>query len=45
MDGLEDAVASVLAGGQRRVCAPGKWAVWRDGDQVKVEIKVKVANQ
>jgi len=45
MDGLEDAVASVLAGREGRVCAPGKWVVWRDANQVKVEIKVKVANQ
>jgi hypothetical protein len=43
MDGLEDAVASVLAGREGRICAPGKWAVWLEADQVKVEIKMKVA--
>lgn len=41
MDGLEEAVASVLAGREERVCVPGKWVVWREGDWVKVEIKVK----
>jgi hypothetical protein len=41
MEGLEDAVASVLAGREGRVCIPGKFAVWREADRVKVEIKVK----
>lgn len=45
MEGLEQAVASVLAGEAGRICAPGQWLVRREADQVKVEIKVKVANQ
>lgn len=45
MEGLEDAVASVLAGRAGRISAPGQWLVRREGDQVKVEIKVKVAIQ
>jgi hypothetical protein len=45
MEGLQQAVASVLAGEAERICAPGQWLVRREADQVKVEIKVKVANQ
>lgn len=45
MDGLEDAVAIVLAGREGRVCVPGKWVVWRNAEQVKVEIKERVASQ
>jgi hypothetical protein len=41
MEGLEDAVASVLAGREQRVCVPAKFVVWREGDQAKVDIKVK----
>lgn len=45
MKGLEQAVASVLAGKAERICAPGQWLVCREADQVTVEIKVKASNQ
>ena len=44
MNGLEQAVASVLAGEAGRICAPGQWLVRREADQVKVTIKVRVSN-
>jgi len=29
----------VAAGHVERICAPGQWVVWREGDRVCVEIK------
>lgn len=34
---LEQAIREVEAGHAQRICAPGKWRVWRDGDTVKHE--------
>ena len=30
----------VRMGHAMRICAPGKWVVWRDGGRVCVEIKI-----
>jgi|GEM_PF-2959701 len=35
---LKQAIADVEAGKAQRICVPGQWRVWRDGDQVKHEI-------
>lgn len=38
MTDLAQALADVEAGRVERVCAPGKWVVWREGSSVMVEI-------
>jgi uncharacterized lipoprotein YmbA len=35
---IKRAIQDVTAGHAQRICVPGKWRVWRDGDQVKHEI-------
>ena len=35
---IAKAIADVTAGHVQRICVPGQWRVWRDGDQVKHEI-------
>jgi len=35
---MEQAIRDVLAGHAQRICVPGQWRVWRDGDEVKYEI-------
>jgi hypothetical protein len=35
---MEQAIRDVAAGRMERVCAPGQWRVWRDGDAVRVEV-------
>ena len=34
MTDLDQALVDVEAGRVERVCAPGKWVVWRDGEMV-----------
>jgi hypothetical protein len=34
------AIRDVAAGRCQRICAPGKWRVWREGEQVKFEVLV-----
>ncbi|MDP3550598.1 MAG: hypothetical protein Q8R81_09395 [Novosphingobium sp.] len=34
---LTEAIREVEQGRCQRIAAPGKWRVWRDGDQVKHE--------
>lgn len=34
---LAQAIAAVRQGHAQRIAAPGKWKVWRDGDDVKHE--------
>jgi hypothetical protein len=36
---MENAIKDVSAGRVERVCVPGLWVVWRDGERVCVEIK------
>ena len=36
---MEQAIRDVSAGHMERICAPGQWVVWREGDRVCVEIK------
>ena len=36
---LEQALADVEAGRVDRVCAPGHWVVWREGERVCSEVK------
>jgi hypothetical protein len=38
MPDLDEAIADVRAGRVQRVCSPGQWLVWREGDEVRVEI-------
>jgi hypothetical protein len=35
---MQSALAEVRAGHAQRICVPGKWRVWREGDKVKHEI-------
>jgi hypothetical protein len=35
---MEQAIRDVNAGRVSRVCAPGEWRVWRDGNAVRVEV-------
>ena len=35
---LMQAISDVKQGKAQRICVPGKWRVWREGDQVKHEI-------
>lgn len=35
---LEEAIAWVEQGKADRIAVPGKWKVWREGDQVKHEV-------
>jgi len=35
---LAAAIREVIERHATRICAPGKWRVWRDGDTVKTEI-------
>ena len=37
----DQALADVEAGRVERVCAPGRWVVWRNGDRVCLEMKGK----
>ena len=39
MTDLEQALADVEAGRVERVCAPGQWVVWREGERVCAEVK------
>jgi hypothetical protein len=34
----EEAIAAVSNGHAQRICAPGQWVVWRDGERVCVEL-------
>lgn len=36
---LDEAIEAVEAGHAERICAPGQWVVWRDGNSVNVECK------
>jgi len=36
---MERAIRDVSAGRVQRICAPGLWVVWREGDAVRVEVK------
>ena len=36
---MEQAIRDVSAGRAERICAPGKWVVWRDETGVRVEVK------
>ena len=31
---MEDAIEDVASGHAERICEPGSWRVWRDGDTV-----------
>lgn len=35
---MERAIKDVSAGRAQRICAPGQWVVWREGDHVCVKI-------
>ena len=35
---LLGAILEVSAGHAQRICAPGKWKVWRDGKAVRHEV-------
>ena len=35
---LDQAVKDVAAGRAQRICVPGQWRVWREGDKVKFEL-------
>lgn len=36
--GLQQAIAVVSKGQAQRICAPGQWKVWREGETVRHEI-------
>ena len=38
-DSLEQAMADVENGRAARICSPGKWSVWREGERVCSEVK------
>jgi hypothetical protein len=38
IDDLVDAIRDVAANRCKRIAAPGKWRVWREGEQVKFEV-------
>lgn len=35
---MEQAIREVTEGKASRICAPGQWVVWRDGDNVCVRV-------
>lgn len=35
---MKRAIKDVAAGHAQRICVPGKWRVWRNGDDVKCEV-------
>jgi hypothetical protein len=35
---MERAIRDVSAGRAGRICAPGQWVVWREGDRVIVRV-------
>ena len=35
---MERAIRDVAAGHAERICAPGQWVVWREGDAVRVRV-------
>lgn len=35
---MERAIRDVSAGRAERICVPGQWVVWRDGDAVRVGV-------
>lgn len=35
---MQQAITNVAANRAQRICVPGKWRVWREGEQVKYEI-------
>jgi len=35
----EEAIAAVERGEAQRICVPGQWVVWRDGDRTCLEVK------
>jgi len=38
MTTLQQAIKDVSAGRAQRICVPGEWRVWQDGDRVKYEM-------
>jgi len=38
IDDLAAAIRDVAANRCKRICAPGQWRVWREGDVVKFEV-------
>jgi hypothetical protein len=36
---MEQAIEDVSESRAQRICAPGLWVVWREGDRVCVELK------
>lgn len=36
---MEKAIRDVSAGRAERICAPGKWVVWREGDAVRLTLE------
>jgi hypothetical protein len=36
---MERAIRDVSAGRAGRICVPGQWVVWREGDRICVELK------
>ncbi len=38
MTTMQQDIAEVRANHAQRICVPGKWRVWREGDTVKHEI-------
>ena len=39
MTDFAEALADVRAGRVQRICAPGLWVVWREGDATRFEVK------
>lgn len=35
---LEQAILDVKAGTDQRICSPGKWVVWREGQDVLIRL-------
>jgi hypothetical protein len=35
---MEKAIRDVSAGHAQRICSPGEWVVWRDGERVCVQV-------
>lgn len=35
---MENAIRDVSANRAQRICAPGQWVVWREGDAVRVRV-------
>jgi len=35
---MEQAIKDVQANRASRICAPGQWVVWRDGERVCVQV-------